>query len=135
MSDDVLKRALDALAAIGALKEGDGASLERQAEVQVDDSFPTYAWDFDTRHTDPYWCKVMAAWRQIASHEYLPGAMQWAAKHHPNRYHHVTSELPAEWDRLWDEGAPLDEFQAALDRWVAAHEELLGLFPVSRGQE
>ncbi len=55
---------------------------------------------------------------------------------HPlDRYHRVTSELPAAWGCLWDEAAPLDDFQAALDRWVAAHEELISLFPVTRGTE
>ena len=135
MNEQVMKRTFDALAAIGALKEGAGASLERHPAAQVDDSFPTYAWDFDTRHREAHWRKAMAALRQISAHKYIPGARQWAAKHHPDRYHRVTSELPAEWERLWDEGAPLDEFQAALDRWVAAHEELIGLFPVSRGTE
>ncbi len=94
-----------------------------------------YVFDYENRHADPYWQAAMDARRQIADHEYLPGAMQWAEKHHPDRYHRVTSELPAEWERLWDEAAPLDDFQAALDRWVAAHEELIGLFPVSRGIE
>ena len=118
MSQEVVKKALNALAAIGPGQ---------------DEPFPTYAWDFGSRHSNPYWSKVMAAWRQIASHKYLPGAMQWTAKHHPDRYHHVTTELPAEWERLWDEGAPLIEFQAALDNWVQAHEDLIGRYPVTRG--
>lgn len=135
MSEATGRRALEGLKAIGALKKGDGASLERQAAAQVDDSFPTYAWNSDTRHTDPYWVRLMAAWRQIAAHEYLPGAMAWTARFHPDLYRRDTSELPAEWERLWDEGAPLDDFQAALDRWVAAHEELIGLFLVSQATE
>ena len=118
MRDDTLKRGLEALAAIGALRR---------------DPPRPYSFDFETRHTDAHWRKVMVAWRQIASHEYLPGAMQWAAKHHADRYHDVTSELPAEWERLWDEDAPLIEFQAALDNWVRAHEELIGRYPVTQG--
>ena len=129
-----MRRALDALAAIGAVKREPSPPSTSAGPVQ-DEPFPTYAWDFGSRHSDPYWSKVMAARRQIASHECLPGAMQWAEKHHPDRYHRVTSELPAEWERLWDANASLDDFQAAVDRWVAAHEELIGLFPVSRCQE
>ncbi len=45
MSEATGRRALEGLKAIGALKKGDGASLERQAAAQVDDSFPTYAWN------------------------------------------------------------------------------------------
>lgn len=133
MSQEVVKKALNALAAIGAVKRE--PSPPPQASPAQEEPFPTYCFDFDTRHTDPYWCRLMAAWRQVADHEYLPGAMQWAEKHHPDRYHRVTSELSAEWERLWDGTAPLDEFQAALDRWVADHEELIGLFPISRGKE
>ena len=118
MSQEVVRKALEALARINAVNR---------------DPPPPYSFDFDTRHTDPYWRKVMVAWQHITVHKYLPGAMQSAAKHHPDRYHHVTNELPAEWVKLWDEGAPLDAFQAALDRWVYAHEELIRLFPVSKG--
>lgn len=131
MSEATERRALEGLKAIGALKEGAGASLERQAAAQVDDSFPTYAWDSYTRHSDPYWVRVMAAWRQIAAHKHLPGTMAWTARFHPDLYRRVTSELPGEWEELWDANAPLDVFQAALNRWVAAHAELIALFPVS----
>ena len=134
MSQEVVKKALNALAAIGAVKREPSPPSTSAGPVQ-DEPFPTYAWDFEARHSDAHWRKAMRAWRQIAAHKHIPGAMQWAAKHHPDRYHHVTSELSAEWERMWDEGAPLDEFQAALDRWVQAHEELIGLFPVSRGTE
>ncbi len=123
MSEDVVKRALDALAAIGAVRREPYPTNSSAGPTQ-NETFPTYAWDFGDRHTDLYWVRVMAAWRQIASHAYLPGAMAWAARFHPDLYRRVISELPAEWERLWDEGAPLDEFQAALDRWVAAHEEM-----------
>jgi hypothetical protein len=77
----------------------------------------------------------MAAWKQIAAHECLPGAMRWSEKHHPERYHRVTSELPAAWEELWDAHAPLERFQVVLDEWVVAHEELIELFPVTRGTE
>ncbi len=133
MSQEVVKKALNALAAIGAVKRE--PYPPPQASPAQEEPFPTYCFDFDTRHTDPYWCRLMAAWRQIADQEYLPGAMQWAEKHHPDLYYRVTNELPAEWERLWDANASLDDFQAAVDRWVAAHEELIGLFPVPRGTE
>ena len=132
MRQEVVKKALNALAAIGAVKREPSPPSTSAGPVQ-DEPFPTYAWDFGSRHTDPYWSKVLAAWRQIASHDYLPGAMQWAQKHHPDRYHYLTTELPAAWERLWDAAAPLDDFQAALDAWVGAHEELIGLFPITQG--
>ncbi len=134
MNEQVMKRTFDALAAIGAVKREPSPPSTSAGPAQ-DEPFSTYAWSYEASHTDPYWVRVMAAWEKIASHENLPGAMQWAEKHHPDRYHHVTNELPAEWEQLWDEGAPLIEFQAALDRWVRAHEELIGLFPVTRGTE
>ncbi len=132
MSEDVVKRALDALAAIGAVRREPYPTNSSTGPTQ-NETFPTYAWDFGDRHTDHYWVWVMAAWRKIASHEHLPGAMQWAQKHHPDLYHRLISELPAAWESLWDANAPLDDFQAALDAWVAAHAELIGLSPVTRG--
>lgn len=133
VNEQVMKRTFDALAAIGAVKREPYPSP--QASPAQEEPFSTYCFDFDTRRSDPYWCRLMAAWRQIADHKYLPGAMQWAEKHHPNLHRRITRELPGEWERLWDANASLDVFQAALDRWVAAHEELIGLFPVTRGTE
>ena len=132
VNEQVMKRTFDALGAIGAVKRE--PSPPSAGPVQ-DETFPTYAWDFGDRDGDPYWVRVMAAWRQIAAHKHLPGAMAWTARFHPDLYRKVTSELPGEWEELWDANAPLDDFQAALDRWVAAHEGLIGLFPVSRGTE
>lgn len=120
MSDDTLKRAFEALDAIGALRHGPPRCR-------------AYDFDYYIRSADIHWKKAMRAWWGIASYLDLLGAMSWAEENLPEYYHHVTTELPAEWERLWDEGAPLDEFQAALDRWVQAHEELIGLFPVTRG--
>ena len=133
MSDDTLRRGFEALAAIGALRRQ--PSAPPQAKPVQEEAVSAYCFDFDTRHTDPYWRKAMAAWKQIAALEHLPGGMAWAQKHHPALYRRATRELSGTWERLWDEAAPLDEFQAALDRWVQAHEELIGLFPVSRGPE
>ena len=131
MSQEVVKKALNALAAIGAVKQQ--SSAPPQAKPAEEEAVPTYSFDFDARHSDPYWRKAMDAWRQIAALEYLPGGMQWAQKHHPDLHRRATRELSDEWGRLWDAGAPLDEFQVALDRWVQAHEELIGLFPITRG--
>ena len=133
MRQEVVKKALNALAAIEAVKRE--PYPPPQASPAQEEPFPTYCFDFDTRHSDPYWCRLMAAWRQIADHEYLPGAMKWAEKHRPDRYHRVTNELPAQWEGLWDAHAPLERFQVILDEWVVAHKELIDLFPVSRGTE
>lgn len=129
--DDTLRRGFEALDAIGCLRRESLAPP--QAKPAQEEPVSAYCFDFESRHSDPFWCKAMAAWKQIASHEYLPGAMQWAQKHHADLYHRLISELPAAWESLWDEGAPLDDFQAALDAWVGAHEELIGLFPITRG--
>jgi hypothetical protein len=75
MSEEVVKKALNALAAIGVLKQR--PCPPPQASPAQEETFPIYSWDFRGRDKEPYWRKVMAAWRQIAAHEYLPGAMQW----------------------------------------------------------
>lgn len=131
MSNDTLRRGFDALAAIGALRQE--PSPPPQASPAHEESFSTYCFDFDTRHGDVYWVRVMAAWRQIAALEYLSGGMAWGARFHPDLYRRATRELSGVWERLWDAAAPLDDFQAALDAWVGAHEELIGLFPITRG--
>ncbi len=134
--DDALRRGFKALEAIGCLRREPSApppSAPPQAKPAEEEAVPTYSFNFESRHSDGYWIRAMAAWRQIAAHEHLPGAMQWAQKHHPDLHRRVTSELPGAWEQLWDAAAPLDDFQAALDAWVGAHEELIGLFPITRG--
>ena len=125
-----MKRTFDALAAIGAVKREPSPPSAGPVE---EEPFSTYCFDFETRHSDAYWRKAMRAWRQIAAHEHLPGAMQWAQKHHPDLHRRATRELSGAWEQLWDAAAPLDDFQAALDAWVGAHEELIGLFSITRG--
>ncbi len=133
MSQEVVRKALNALAAIGAVKRQ--PSAPPQAKLAQEEAVPTYCFNFDTRHSDLYWQAAMTAWRQIAALKHLPGGMAWGARFHPDLYRRATRELSAEWERLWDEAAPLDDFQAALDEWVVAHKELIDLYPVSRGTE
>ncbi len=131
--DDALRRGFKALEAIGCLRRE--PSAPPQAKPAQEEAVPTYCFNFGTRHGDLYWQAAMTAWKQIAALKYLPGGMAWARKHHSDLHRRATRELSAVWVRLWDEAAPLDDFQEALDHRVAAHAELIALFPVTRGTE
>ena len=86
----------------------------------------------EARHRDPYWQAAMRAWRQIASQVSISGATRWAKRNRPDLYHKVTRELPAQWEHLWDSGAPIDQFQAALNCWVEGHKQLQELYVSTR---
>lgn len=84
-------------------------------------------WNYETRWSDPYWQAAMDAWRRIAGHACLPGTMRWLRRANPWLYKRLMEDLPRQIDKLWDAGAPLDQFQDVLDRWVDAHSEACGL--------
>ena len=98
-----------------------------------ENAFSTYTWDHTNRGTDPYWQAAQAALSQIANHPHLPGAMEWARRFSPALHAAVTETLPLDWEQLWDQAAPLAEFQQVLDRWVRAHLELTAQYPVDKG--
>lgn len=89
-------------------------------------------WNYETRWSDPYWQAAMDAWRRIAGHACLPGAVRWLEKHQPALYRELMEELPGEIDRLWDSGVPIPRFQAVLNCWVEAHQKAVDLYSVRR---
>lgn len=80
-----------------------------------------YDLDYLNRHSDPYWQAAMAAWRQIASHDCLPGMMRWLERADPGRYYWLAQTLPEWFGQLW--GSKLEGFQVLLNEWVAVHRQ------------
>lgn len=77
----------------------------------------------------PYFQRAEEALHEICNHgHYLTGALCYFRAAHPDRAKQLEADLWQEIDRLWDEGAPIDEFQATLDRWVQLHREACDLF-------
>jgi hypothetical protein len=52
----------------------------------------------------------------------------WHAQNRPDMYDQLTSFLPDEIDRLWNEHTLLAEFQATLDKFVEAHRPAVLLY-------
>jgi hypothetical protein len=72
---------------------------------------------------DPYADRMDAMLRQIALPTYPEGMILWLETAHPDLYEELTSRLPDEISRLWNTGAPLEEFEGVLGRLVGTHRE------------
>jgi hypothetical protein len=77
---------------------------------------------------DFYADRMDAALRQIDLPEYPAGMIPWLDTAHPALYLELTSLIPDQVHRLWNEGGPLNEFEATLDRLVAVHREACRLY-------
>jgi hypothetical protein len=80
------------------------------------------------RKPDPYAERMDEALRQINLSDYPAGMIPWLDTAHPALYLELTSRIPDEIDRLWNENGPLDEFEATLVRLVAVHREACRLY-------
>jgi hypothetical protein len=88
------------------------------------------------RHAKPdsYAERMDAALRQINLPDYPAGMIPWLDTAHPALYLELTSRIPDEIDRLWNENGPLDEFEATLVRLVAVHREACRLYQEERSK-
>jgi len=77
---------------------------------------------------EPYAERVRSTLKALCPPDYPAGMVEWLERARPDLYEDLTSRIPAKIDRLWDAHAPLDEFQAALDRMAAAHREACQLY-------
>jgi hypothetical protein len=80
---------------------------------------------------DLYGARVRAALSKFNSPDYPAGMVAWLDGAHPELHEKLISLIPNEVERLWNESAPLGQFQAALDRWVAIHREGCRLYRVA----
>jgi len=77
---------------------------------------------------DLYAARMRRALTEINSPDYPAGMILWLDKAHPQLYTELTSRIPREIDGLWNESAPVGEFQAVLDRLVDVHRECCRLY-------
>ncbi len=77
---------------------------------------------------DVYGHLAEKALKRICVRPYLPGAIQWLKGANPVLHRILTQDLLRQIDKLWDGRAPLDEFQAVLDKWVNAHAQVVKLY-------
>ena len=76
-----------------------------------------------------YYCRAEKALQEICRNGYEAfGAITYLRKAYPERARHLDVDLWERIDHLWDEGAPVEVFQSALDQWVKAHAEACSLF-------
>jgi hypothetical protein len=77
----------------------------------------------------PYFRGADEALSEICNHGNTQlGALQYFRTACPQRARLLETDLWQRIEKLWDEGAPLEEFQAVLDQWVQLHREAFDLF-------
>jgi hypothetical protein len=81
---------------------------------------------------DPYAALMQTALAEINRSRCPEGMVVWLDTAHPQFYAQLTSRIPDEIDRLWNESAPVHQFQDVLDRLVAIHRESCQLYRESR---
>jgi hypothetical protein len=96
------------------------------AELETEDSQPHKA--PVEPNPDRYAALMQAALATINRAGCPEGMVVWLDRAHPRLYLELTSRITDEIDRLWNEFAPLDQFQAALDRLVGLHRECCRLY-------
>ena len=70
---------------------------------------------------DSYGVRLKAAFEQICQQDYPAGMIPWLATANPEQYADLTSRIPDEIDRLWNERVPLAQFEAVLVNLVSLH--------------
>ena len=97
-------------------------------------SSPPAAQHTSVERTDAdYHASVEAALDAICRPDYPSGMILWLERADPALYHHLTCTLPNWISHLWNEHAPLDEFQVAVDDWRKAHNRACSLFKSREG--
>jgi hypothetical protein len=71
---------------------------------------------------------MRVAVREINQPEYPAGMVPWLGTAHPELYDRLTGRLPDELQRLWNEHAPLADFEAALAELVFLHQSCCHLY-------
>jgi hypothetical protein len=99
------------------------AELLRRRTHESDEHWPP--------ESDRYAAQMQAALAEINRSGH-PGTILWLDTAQPELYMELTSEIPDEIDRLWNSSAPLNQFQAVLDRLVAVHRQCCQLYSEAR---
>lgn len=89
--------------------------------------YPTCSWT-KLPISDPYAERMRAALRDINPPDYPAEMIPWLGTAHPNFYAELTSRLPDEIHRVWNEHAPLEEFEIVLARLVSLHRQCCDLY-------
>jgi hypothetical protein len=77
---------------------------------------------------DPYGERVRAALREINRPDYPAGMIPWLGDNMPDLYKRLTSELPDEVNRLWNEHVTISKFEAVLRELIEAHQQACALY-------
>jgi len=75
----------------------------------------------EKRVPDPYQDLARSALAQICRSRQPVAMVSWLRLNHSALYEELIVRLPDEIHRLWNEHAPLEEFQRILDLWLEAH--------------
>jgi len=72
--------------------------------------------------------RAQEALASVCRPDYPQGMILWLGEASPRLYAELTERLPGEIHRLWSEHAPLEKFQAILDRWKQTHAQACVLY-------
>jgi hypothetical protein len=76
----------------------------------------------------PYHQRVRQALRAIAALEFPEGTVAWVEREYPTLHSRMMVVPWIEIDKLWSNGAPIQQFQNVLDDWVQACHEAKVLY-------
>ena len=82
--------------------------------------------------SDPYAERMEKAWQRVCQPDYPGGMIPWLREAHPGLYSELTSQIPDEISRLWNDRAALGDFEAILNRLVSAHQQGCKLYLEAR---
>jgi len=72
---------------------------------------------------DPYAERMRLALDQMTLPSYPTGMIPWLDTARPDLYVELTSRIPDEISRLWNNRVPLEDFEAVVDQLVSTHRE------------
>lgn len=79
------------------------------------------------RPFDTYAGRMAVVWREMCGPNYPAGMVPWLSKAYPGLHAELTEHLPAQIQRLWAYGAPMAQFEMAVERLVALHKRCCAL--------
>lgn len=85
---------------------------------------------------DRYVCRAKTILLEVCEHDYPDGMIPWLEQADPRLYSELTSRLPRKIERLWEDLgpalwedlAPFDEFERALQQFLHTHREACAIY-------
>ncbi len=88
-----------------------------------------------THICDEYCAALEKTKTRIEKYPCPDGLVDWLRKNEPSLYQKFYVDTPCTIELLWQEKAPLREFNAVLDRWAEVHAQAIKLYEEREPQQ